>query len=79
MFSPKAKNVNAGMAGWKKLEPIAVLYIQKHVLSSKLEVYVFLKYQHCRVTVNAKIKNSTNRKRFQNKCYLVKVICHVAR
>jgi len=36
MFSPKAKNVNAGMAGWKKLEPIAVLYIQKHVLSSKL-------------------------------------------
>ncbi|MEW5844972.1 MAG: hypothetical protein AB1777_01765 [Bacteroidota bacterium] len=51
----------------RKLKPIAVLDIQKHVLCSKLEVYVFLKYQHCRITGNAKIKNSANRKRFQNK------------
>lgn len=54
------------MAQWK-LKPIAVLNIQKHVLCGKLEVYVFLKNQHCRITGNAKIKNSANRKRFQNK------------
>ena len=56
MISPKAKNVNAGMAGWKKLEPIAVLYVQKHVLSSKFKVYVFLKYHSHRFSTNAKIK-----------------------
>lgn len=50
------KNVNAGMAGWNKLEPIAVLYVQKHVLSSKFKVYVFLKYHHCRFSTHAKIK-----------------------
>jgi len=39
-----------------KLKPIAVLDVQKHVLSSKFKVYVFLKYQHSRLSTHAKIK-----------------------
>jgi len=44
-----------------KLEPIAVLDIQEHVFCGKPQMYVFLKNQHHRVFISAKIKIYTNR------------------
>jgi len=44
-----------------KLEPIAVLDIQEHVFCGKPQMYVFLKNQHHRVSITAKIKIYTNR------------------